>query len=142
MSFSKKEIISVIVGFVLTTLCILLSRIDCITHKTFNGWTMQPTTDSLGFMPEIYLCLGITEIILLLCNSKKLHVLATIISLIKVILPWLTFYLLNLTGSLMSDYSSIYTINNPIPYFVTVFATLLFLLIASSVFSSYRKQNN
>lgn len=140
MTFPKKEIFSVITGFILTILCIFLSRIDCVTYRAFNGWTMQPTTKHIGFMPGVYLYLGITEIFLLLCNSKKLRILAAIVSFTKVILPWIAFHLLNYAGTLMSDYSSQYTINNSIPYFVTVFATILFLLISISVFSSFRKQ--
>lgn len=142
MKISKKEIFLFVTGLVLTMLCIFLSRIDCMEYCIYNGWTSETTSISMKFMPDIYLYFGIAEIFLLLCRRRIFHIMAVIVSFMKVVFPWIKIGLSNYIGSLMSDASTEYIICNPIPYVITIFATLLFLLISVSVIRKNNKGDN
>jgi len=143
MKISKVHILFILSGIILTVACILLSHTDCIKYTYFNAWALEKaTTEYIRFFPNSFLRYGIIEIALLPCRKRILRGIAILVSLLNVIGPWLFIVTNNALSASIYDIKFYYTIDNPIPYLITVLATLLLIQAIVMFFLLCPKKKN
>ncbi len=125
--YTNKHRFFICSGFFLIVLACALSCFPSVSHTSFNGWTMQSTSGRDNFFAFIFLLIGIGESLLLFAKKVFLRILAVLLTLAKLFIPWLGFWMLNEIGQIAMDSKFSFSLLNGIPYVVTALTALLLI---------------
>lgn len=120
-------------GWFLILAAFALSFVPCLAREINNG---AKAAEYRNFFPRLFLLAGIGEALLLFGRHFLLRCLGILVTLAKLVLPWLVYWMLNeihrlvRPGMIVEMNRSAYFVANWVPYIVTA---LTFLLLVQQV---------
>ncbi|MBQ8815117.1 MAG: hypothetical protein IJZ85_11570 [Lachnospiraceae bacterium] len=131
---SKKNLSGLSIAIITLALSsAVLASFDCYSYCTYLAWSQKTYIGQDNFWAELFYFCGLIEIILVFRNRTFQRIIGCLLTLAKIILPWLVLYSRQIISDLISDHSTSTRIDNALPYIITVLCIISFVLYIVSL---------
>ena len=112
----KKVIWEAILTVVLAVACVIAAAVPSVRRVSFSGWTGEQSIRMQSFFTNVFLVCGGIEAVLGFIKGILPRILGIVVAAAKLVIPWLSLYMLDMMGVIMTDVSVSYSITNPAPF--------------------------